>query len=251
MEIAFLGVLKAFILPPGSIAFGAATGMLVRRWYKRFGQALIIVSVFGGLLLCLPIVAGQVARVTERYPPIPPTEIAAINADLIVILAGGKDHNRLEYGGVTVSKNTLERIRYGAVLARALDLPILVSGGSVLGHGVPEAKLMADVLKNDFGITPQWVEEESRNTAQNAAFSAEIIGDKEIILVTNALHMWRAVNSFSTLGILPVPAPVASVAAGEPLRVSYYDFLPSQKALMVSRDALHELIGIVWYEVRY
>ena len=251
MEIAFLGLLKAFILPPGSIAFGAATGVLVRRRYKRFGQALIFASVLGGLLLCLPIVAGQIARVTERYPPIPPAEITAIDADLVVILAGGKDHNRLEYGGVTVSKNTLERIRYGAVLARALDLPILVSGGSVLGDGVPEAKLMADVLKNDYGITPQWIEDESRNTAQNAAFTAAIVGSKKIILVTNALHMWRAVNSFSAAGIPLVPASVASVAPGEPLRVSYYDFLPSQKALMVSRDALHELIGIVWYEVRY
>ena len=251
MEILFLTVLKAMILPPGSIIVGIAAGMLLRRWSRRVGRTVFLISAVCGLAVCLPAVAGQIARVTERYPPIAPDDRTAIQGEIIVILAGGRDQNRAEYGGVTISKNTLERVRYGAVLARELNLPILVSGGTVRGQGVGEATLMAEVLENEYGIVPKWIEDQSRNTAQNAAFSAPLIGTRKAILVTNALHMWRAVKSFSNVGVSVVPAPVASVAAGAPWRFSYYDFLPSEKALMVSRDALHELVGIVWYQLRY
>ncbi|MGR8948991.1 MAG: YdcF family protein, partial [Gammaproteobacteria bacterium] len=238
-------------LPPGSVVVGVITGLLVKRWRAKFGNGLIIFSALCGMLVCLPIVAGGLAELTEQFPPIQSTDIRALDGDVIVILAGGKDQNRVEYGGVTVSKNTLQRLRYGALLARALELPILVTGGTVRGNGIREAVLMAEVLSNEFGINPQWVEDQSRNTAQNAMFSAAMIGGKDIILVTHALHMWRAQRAFANAGMTVSAAPVASVAFGKPFRFSFFDLLPSEKALVVSRDSLHELLGIVWYAIRY
>jgi hypothetical protein len=38
----------------------------------------------------------------------------------------------LEYGGDTLGRLTLERVRYGARVAKKTGLPVLVAGGSVL-----------------------------------------------------------------------------------------------------------------------
>ena len=143
------------------------------------------------------------------------------------------------------------RLRYGAILHRELNLPVLVTGGSVHGDGVGEATLMAEVLKTEFSITPRWVESKSKNTAQNAFFSAELLGARKVILVTNALHMLRAVRAFERAGVDVIAAPVASVGPGKEYVFSYRHFLPSEKALVVSHDALHEWIGSIWYSLRY
>ena len=51
----------------------------------------------------------------------------------IVILGGGVRRHAAEYGGDTLGQLTLERVRYGARVARLTGLPVLVSGGSVFG----------------------------------------------------------------------------------------------------------------------
>ena len=251
MELYLIAIVKAIILPPGAIIFGVLVGLAINKKWPRLSRVIIISAFLSGILVSLPIVAGGLANVTEKYPPLSPDEVTNLRADAIVILAGGKDGNRREYGGVTISKSTLQRVRYGAKLSRTLGLPILVSGGVVHGSGTGEARYMARILAQEFDVKPHWIEDRSRNTAQNARYTHEILGNKSIVLVTHALHMRRAVNAFSAAGMNVVPAPLASVAYGTPFKMNLFDFLPSEKALLVSRDALHELLGIIWYELRY
>ena len=80
---------------------------------------------------------------------LPPDAAAISQAQAIVIVAGGRHRNAPEYGGETVNPLTLERLRYGARLARASGLPILLSGGAPSG-GTAEALLMRDALERDF-----------------------------------------------------------------------------------------------------
>lgn len=251
MELLFIAIIKALVLPPGLIFLGLFIGLRIRKRKARFGKVIVSLSAVAGLLFSMPIVSGSLALWAESYSPIPPADISSLRADAIVILAGGKDDNRTEYGGVTISKVTLQRLRYGAKLARALNLPILVSGGVVHGEGVGEARYMAKALEEDFGLTPRWIEDRSRNTAQNASLSRQMLNTDEIILVTHALHMRRARAAFVEQGMKVIPAPVASVAHGKPLRVSLFSFLPSEKAILISHDALHELLGSLWYAWRY
>ena len=112
----------------------------------------------------------------------------------MVILGGGVRRNAPEYGGDTLGRLTLERVRYGARVARVTGLPVLVTGGSVLG-GEPEAKLMKDSLEQEFGVGVRWAETRSRNTHENAVRSAEILraaGIDRVVLVAHAVDMPRA-----------------------------------------------------------
>jgi hypothetical protein len=65
---------------------------------------------------------------------------------------GGRYVDAAEYGGAdTVGYDTLERICYGAKLARELYLPVAVTGGLIRENGaVPVGVLMARALENEF-----------------------------------------------------------------------------------------------------
>ena len=153
-----------------------------------------------------------------------------------------------EYGGDTAGERTLLRLRYGALLAKRFDLPLLVTGGRPKDATRTEAAVMAEILEREFTVKVRWQEGESRNTAENASKSAAILRDagvRRIVLVTQAFHMPRAVRLFRAAGLEVVPAPTQfKTAANSPL--GPLDLLPQSNALRNSYFALHEWLGIAW-----
>jgi len=68
--------------------------------------------------------------------------------------------------------------------------------------------------------------------------------------VTHAPHMPRAMRCFEREGMQPFAAPTAFVIPPG-FRPGPLEWLPSHGALSVSAAALHEYLGMLWYEVRY
>ncbi|MDH5376728.1 MAG: YdcF family protein, partial [Gammaproteobacteria bacterium] len=203
--------------------------------------------------LSLPLVSGALASLSEKYGVLTTEQLKKSSVQAIVILGGGKRHNAPEFGGVTASDHTLKRVRYGARLHRITGLPLLVTGGKSATDRYSEAEVMSRILKEEYGILPRWEEKGSRDTFQNAQFSVPMLkkgGVKRIYLVTTAMHLARAVPLFEELGLEVVPAPTSfeGLVSG-PLRAS--DFVPDSDSLAVSRYALHELMGRVYYALRY
>lgn len=87
----------------------------------------------------------------------------AREAQAIVILGGGVRRHAPEFGGETLGRLTLERVRYGARVARETRLPLLVTGGALFG-GSTEAALMKRALEEEFNVAVRWTEERSRDT---------------------------------------------------------------------------------------
>jgi uncharacterized SAM-binding protein YcdF (DUF218 family) len=148
----------------------------------------------------------------------------------------------------TVGELTLERLAEAARQQRRLGLPILVSGGP---PEAPLAALMSRALQEDFRVPVQWREERSQNTFENALYSAEILRDAGIHAALVIAHPWdmaRALWSFRAVGYPVVPSPTSG--GGSP-SLSVAAFLPQVPALLESYNALHELIGLAWYRVRY
>jgi uncharacterized SAM-binding protein YcdF (DUF218 family) len=143
----------------------------------------------------------------QDIPPAAPEAVASTQA--IVILGGGRIPNAREWVNTDqVNRHTLVRIRYGAHLARETGLPVMISAGGGSGQRPPEATLMRQAL-SEYGVTPQWVENKSRTTRENASYSAEILlakGIKRITLVTQSFHMRRAKTAFERAGFEVVPA---------------------------------------------
>jgi len=69
--------------------------------------------------------------------------------------------------------------------------------------------------------------------------------------VTSALHMLRAERVFREQfpNDTIVPIPVNYIYSHR--RPELKDFVPSTYALSMSNDVLHELLGLLWYYLRY
>jgi len=236
----FKSLLKAVVLPPTGPLLLAALGLGLQRRFARTGRALAIAGVSLLLLLSMPAVAVLLLRWVDSSPPLDLERAKAAQA--IVILGGGTRRDASEYGGDTLGRLTLERVRYGARVARLTGLPVLVSGGSPSG-GQSEAKLMQDALEREFATPVRWIENRSRNTHENAVRSAEILrgaGIDRIVLVGHSFDMPRASAEFADEGIETIKAPTG---------IPVWDldasrmFVPALAGLEGSYYALYEILG--------
>lgn len=237
-------LLESFFLPPFGPLLLIFAGLCLLRWRRRTGLALAWGGALLSLCLMLPVTVDLLLAPLESVAP-PVSLEAAKQAEAIVILGGGGRKHALEYGRSTLNHITLERVRYGARLARETGLPVLVSGG-VAGANYPEARMMAESLRQDFGIAPLWLEDRSENTEQNARYTAEILkqaGIRRIVLVTHAAHMRRALGYFERTGLQVTPAPTVFLGPlldpANPL-----SWLPSASAAYASWYAMHEWAGL-------
>jgi len=257
MQMAFDSALVLFwlkklvailVLPPLSPLLLVGLGLLVATRRRRTGLALAWAGLILALVLATPASVGWLLRDLEATPPL--DLAAARDAQAIVILGAGKRRNAPEYGGETVNRLSLERLRYGARLARETGLPLLVTGGAPTGD-VPEAELMQAALEIDFGIPVRWVETASRDTRQNAQFSAvplKAAGVQRILLVTHAAHMPRARAAFEAQGLEVIAAPTAWLG-GLDTSDQVLSVLPGATSAYAGWYAAHEWVGRLAYRL--
>lgn len=103
------------------------------------------------------------------------------------------------------------------------------------------------VFLQDLGVPSQAIalEELSRNTRENAAFTAGLLrarGIDHVLLVTSALHMSRALALFAAQGLQVMPAPADfETHAQVPSHAGVVT--PDAGALDASARAFKELLG--------
>jgi uncharacterized SAM-binding protein YcdF (DUF218 family) len=234
----------ALLLPPTVLLLVALGALFGLRHHPRT-RFLVIACALGGLVaLSLPVVAFALMRVIE--PP-PLDEAALEKAQAIVILGGGRNRNAPEWGGITVNGPTLQRLRYGARLARKSALPVLVTGGAPDGVGATEGDLMRAVLQDEFGMRVRWIDNTSRTTRENARFAADILlpaGMRRIVLVTDGWHLARARAEFELQGLEVIAAPTGIVGTRP---FSFYQLVPNVESLRYAHIAMREWLSAIWY----
>lgn len=239
-------LLSAFLLPPLNLILPGVLGVLLLRRHPRLGKLLVVSTLILLYLLSIPFIAGTMLQKLET-PFVP--DFADSGAQAIVVLGGGTYFNAVEYGGDTVSRYSLERIRYAARLHRRTGKPILATGGAPLGNASSEAAQMKAALEKDFQVPVRWVEEASNNTRENAYKSFAMLkknGITHIMLVTHAWHMPRAVQEFEQAGFKVTPAATAFTTR---YRTDALAFIPTTGALQQSGLFMHEMIGMLWYRL--
>lgn len=246
---------RGLILPPSNLFLLTLVGLLLWRWRPRAGRAIAATGFALLALLSTTAVADLLVTPLENMST-PLTAPKQAGAQAIVVLAAGQLRSAPEYGGRDIPDYVaLARLRYAAHLHRATGLPILVSGGFA-GKPVGNDRVysfgdaMASALREDFGVPVQWVERGSRDTAENAAFSAAMLraqGIKRILLVTDAMHMPRSHAAFERAGMEVVDAPTVFLGGRA---TSINAWVPGAEGMRRSWYASYELIGLAWYRVR-
>lgn len=234
-------LISALALPPAGPILLALFGLWLARRHPRLGRGIALFALLGMFALALPPVADGLMRGLEERPPISGQDLQ--RAQAIVILGGGNYDAAPEYGGDTTGGATLLRVRYGMFLQRRSGLPILVTGGAPYG-GRPEGETMKETIEGEFGGRVKWVEAESRDTAENAAFSARLLkadGVSRIALVSHGWHLKRGIELFERQGLEVLAAP--TVFTTRPPS-TFAQWLPSAGAFHQSYQALHEWLGL-------
>ena len=245
---------KQLLLPPGILLLLLLLAWWFRRSRPRLAGVCFALGLGGFWLMSLPVVVQWSAKGLEREPALKRSEWATLSqrADAIVVLGSGRERGDLAWGDDQPTGVGLARQRYAARLAKASGLPILTSGGLHFGTPPSEAKLMADSMFEDSGITVRWQEGRSRTTWENAQFSAQVLlpeGIKRVVVVTQAWHMPRAVWSFQQAGFEVVPAPMGFLGVDNALPLG--GWMPEFKSIWQSGQLLNEAVGQIGYSMFY
>lgn len=248
-------VITSLLMPLAFLPLLGLLGLVLVARRKRLGWLFSSVA-FGTLwLLSCQGTAVWLARTAlPQYPPVTAAELKAAQVQAVVVLGGGNYPEAPEYGTAQPGPATAARLRYGIWLAKQSGLPVAFSGGSGWAAGInvksSEAEVAARVALEDYGFSLRWVENQSRDTAENAEMVAPLLkrdGVQRIALVTDALHMPRAVAEFEGTGLVILPAPRGYVL---PTRSDVLQWLPSADGLSGSTRVLHEVLGLAAIKLR-
>jgi uncharacterized SAM-binding protein YcdF (DUF218 family) len=229
-------LLKSVVLPPAGPLLLAILGVFLIKRRPALARACLILGLGSLWLLSTPLVSSALVGLAEHYPPLDLRNAAGAQA-IVILGGGGQRAFAPEYGGPAADPYLLERLSYGAYIARKTGLPILVTGFQI------EASAMRDTLLRNFDISARWVDDQAYDTFENARNSVRLLkagGINRIILVTHATHMWRSVHEFTAAGIEVVPAPAGMLDRSYP-DVSGY--MPHTEALLRACAAINELLG--------
>jgi uncharacterized SAM-binding protein YcdF (DUF218 family) len=194
---------------------------------------------WGASTLLSPLEAAYPAFANEELP----------DAEAIVVLGGGiTGESRFGQGGDF--NQAADRLWRGGALYTAQKAPMIVlSGGTTLEGGLPEAVMMAQKLTS-LGIPGTALLEEtaSRTTRENGQYTEALLHDRgvsHILLVTSASHMRRASAVFAAQGFM---VTAVSTDHQTPRLVGPVPgWLPTTERLSRSTRAIHEWVGYQVY----
>jgi len=172
---------------------------------------------------------------------------------VVIVLTGMTDLSVSRSGHLEFT-DAVDRILAGIdFVKQGIGKQLLISGGSgkLFAQDTKEATLL-QTFALQLGLTAEQVlvETASRNTYENAAYSATMLRTHRLqraLLITSAAHMRRSVAVFHKQGIFPDTYPVDFHASTE---VTPFSFLPSVGSLAKTTDVIHELVGLITYRLQ-
>ena len=214
---------------------------------RRWVLAAVAMLLLGGWA---PLPDALLRHLERQYPEPPAMPIQQYAG--VVVLGGALESGYVGEGTDEPQVNgAAERMTTVLPLLRqAPDLVVVFTGGNgeYFGNGPSEAERVRRFFLQ-LGLDPQRIrlEDQSRNTYENAVFTARLTGidpRQPWILITSASHMPRALAVFRKQGWNVTPYSV-DFRAGLATPWSTYSLGISDKWFI----ALHEYIGILSYRL--
>lgn len=234
-------IVIAFLSPLGSsLALWLLALLLAITGLKRLPFVIAVIGLLWLWVWSLPAVSLTVrATLENEYPARDPANLPACEA--VVVLGGSLSPADARHHSLDRHK-VVDRLFVALRLYLAGNAPLVVLSGG--GFPTPEAKAMSVVLR-EFGVPDEAMilEGRSRNTFENACFSAELLRERgidRVLLVTSALHMHRALSHFVNEGIKVVPVAVDHEVRNIP---GLWRWIPDAEALEGSTRVIMEWVG--------
>ncbi|MDT8998715.1 YdcF family protein [Paucibacter sp. APW11] len=247
-------LIALLLLPPTPTWLLLLLGLWLRARRQNIGTGLCVIALLLAWLSCTEGMGQWLWTHALKAPPALqraewPSKAAPRTA--VLVLGGGIYQRSPAYGAADLKQETLERLRYGIWLARQLDLPVGFTGGRPFkpeSDDVSEAVAAARVARQEFGLPLRWTEDQARDTVENARYALPLLrkdGIRDVLLVTSAAHMPRALRAFrqeAGKDLRIIAAPIGWKEAGP--TPSIHDWAPSAEGLRAVRYACYELLAL-------
>ena len=216
---------------------------------KKISLSAIILLIF----CSLPVISNKLKSYLESDFELIHIDNAE-SADAIVVLSGMvktvKFKNKINYEW----GEAVDRIFAGVELIKANKAPTLIftRGKLPWSRGIPEGEYLRDIaIKLGVPDNNILLTENVENTDQEAKAVIKLFSKKnpKILLVTSAFHMPRAQKVFMEAGFAVLPFPVDFQNSSS--KFTIMDFIPSANAFGDTSFFIREMIGRLYYEIKY
>ena len=177
-----------------------------------------------------------------------------IKPQAIVVLGAGVTSCINYLGKLEACVNGLSLLNVNTAAKVALEnpnLPLILSGGVTDGID-SEADGMSNYLKDNYSLANiSILESQSLNTNENARYTALKLGElgiHNVILVTQASHMWRSLALFKKYDVFAIAYPAWDSYSIDNL-IWWQKLLPNTAASEQTTKILHEIIGYFVYVI--
>ena len=214
------------------------------------------ITLFGIIILIfcsLPIISNKLISYLEK-DYILQDALTIDNADAIVVLSGMiktikvDDKLKYEFG------DAVDRILSGIDLFKnnKASLLILTKGQLPWSLGIPEGEYLKEFAVK-FGVPKESIllTDNVQNTDQEAKSVKKLLNsnDAKVILITSAFHMPRAKKVFEASNIKVIPFAVDFINSHQ--KLTFMSFIPSAGALSGTSFFVREMIGRLYYNLKY
>ena len=214
------------------------------------------ITFFGLLVLffcSLPVISNNLIAYLEKDYTL--QDASSINeTDAIVVLSGmvtvikTDETFKYEFGG------GVDRVLSGMDLFNNNKAPLLIFTRGKLPWqlGLPEGEYLKEFAIK-YGISEEKIllTDNVQNTDEEAKSVKRLLNtnDAEIILVTSAFHMPRAKKVFEAANIRIIPFAVDFNRSTK--KTTLMDFIPNAQSLSVTSFFVREMIGRLYYSLKY
>jgi uncharacterized SAM-binding protein YcdF (DUF218 family) len=253
--------LPLFVYPLGLACVLIFLALLVS--YKRKTSNILITLALAILWLSSTTGFSNLLARSLELKYLPPAEIPS--GEVLVVLGGGTEPASPPRTTVEIN-GAGDRVLYAAELYKEGKAPfILLSGGDIewlsSGSTTPAQDMAALLVQMGVPESALWLENESMNTYENALYAKEFLNEQDInqiLLVTSAMHMPRAVALFEKQGFEVTPLPVdfsvtdsISASSSEGNIISkLIDIMPTASNLALTTNAMKEYLGYFIYKLQ-
>jgi uncharacterized SAM-binding protein YcdF (DUF218 family) len=226
---------------------------LYLRWkrYKHTGKYWsVLIVVF---LICSTSYVPKklIHSIEKSYAPLEIKDLDSNTLYYVYVLGAGAGYNEQLPASMNLSHATSRRLMEGIRLYRACNNAILVTSAGLARGNRTQASITRDAAI-ELGMEGAQIEmlETATNTIEEAqSFKARYGAEVNLILVTSALHMPRAIEIFNDNGLDPLPAPCDFIYKNEGHTYNGFTF-PSFGSLSLMNNYQITALKSLYYRLK-
>ncbi len=228
--------------------------LLAAALLKKRRKKILLLSVFTLWFFSNAFICDEASRLWEHEV----SNIENIKTKYnIGVVLGGMSAYDSKTNTINFNKNADRLIYTEKLYRKGIINKILISGGSgmLIKNEYKEAFAIRNhMIENGIPDDDIIIENNSRNTKENAFLSAEILKrdfqNKSVLLITSALHMKRAIFCFEKAGIEVAAFSTDNTNSNRNFQLEYL-LLPNSESFEKWESIIHEWVGYLVYRIAF